>query len=514
MLTRGNGLRRKQSSHSYIGTWRAYQSVLCQDSHRERQHKRRSKILLMILLLVGVIYIISGTPLIGTAYYNSPRKSTEESSANKSRFDKEDLRRLFSAKRFSNLKKPYVNVILNNRHLHVKTTIDPDLQQSIMNVVNTNAYRYMGIVAMNPANGKILSMVSYDRDNPDNNVCVSNRFPSASIFKIITAAAAIEKCGFNAESEVSFVGGKHTLYKSQIRHAGGYGMSLRDSFAQSVNPVFGKIGVHYVGKKGLEKYAFAFGFNRMINFDLPMQPSTLYMSADDQFQWAEVASGYNRDTVISAVHGAMIGSAVANQGKLIEPIIIDEVWDQHGNMLYQSSPRLMNQAVSGYSSAVLKKLMEATIEAGTCRKSFHGYQNDSILSDLTIGGKTGTINSRSDGGYRFDWFVGFAEEKEGRKKLALSIVIAHDKFIGVKANRYAQTIFRSYFGDYVNPPSVRPAIAPNHVKAVPAKKAAVKPAVLSKSSAAKKTHLLKNARHYHQTHKAVSKAKKKSVPKS
>ncbi len=513
MLTRGNGLRRKRSSQSYIGTWRAYQSVLHQDTRRERQQKRRSKILLMILLLVGVIYIISGTPLIGTAYYNVPRKNTEEASANKSRFDKEDLRRLFSAKRFGNLKKPYLNVMLNNRHLHIKTTIDPDLQQSIMNVVNTNAYRYMGIVAMNPGNGKILSMVSYDRDNPDTNVCISNRFPAASIFKIVTAAAAIEKCGFNAESEINFVGGKHTLYKSQLRHAGGYGMSLRDSFAQSVNPVFGKIGVHYVGKKGLEKYAYAFGFNRMMNFDLPMQPSTLYMSADDQFQWAEVASGYNRDTVISAVHGAMIGSAVVNQGKLIEPILIDEVWDQHGNMLYQSSPRLINQAVSGYGAAVLKKLMEATIEAGTCRKSFHGYQNDSILSDLTIGGKTGTINSRSDGGYRFDWFVGFAEEKEGRKKLALSIVIAHDKFIGVKANQYAQIIFRSYFGDYINPPSVKPVIAPNHVvKAARAKKAALKPAVIAKSAAAKKIHLTKNVKH--QPHKAVSKAKKKYASKS
>ncbi|MCP6769290.1 penicillin-binding transpeptidase domain-containing protein, partial [Klebsiella pneumoniae] len=78
---------------------------------------------------------------------------------------------------------------------------------------------------MNPANGKILSMVSYDRENPDNNTCISNRFPAASIFKIVTAAAAIEKCGFNSESEISFVGGKHTLYKSQIRNAGGYGMS-------------------------------------------------------------------------------------------------------------------------------------------------------------------------------------------------------------------------------------------------------------------------------------------------
>lgn len=505
MLMTKNGLRKKQSSQSYIGTWRAYQSVLKHHTRTEKKERRRSKILLMILLVLGVIYIISGTPLVGTAYYNSPRKSGDNNISKKSSFDKEDLRRLFSSKRFTNLKKPYINIQTDNRFLHVKTTIDPELQQSVMNIVNTNAYRYMGIVAINPVNGKILSMVSYDRDTPDNNTCVNNRFPAASIFKIITAAAAVEKCGFNSESEISFVGRKHTLYKSQIKNTGGYGISLKDSFAQSINPVFGKIGVHYVGKQGLEKFAYAFGFNRMINFDLPMQPSAVYLSADDTFQWAEVASGYNRDTVISAVHGAMIAAAVSNQGKLIEPILVDEVWDQNGKMMYQSSPRLMNQAISGYSSSVLKKLMETTIEAGTCRKSFKGYQNDSILSELTIGGKTGTINSKSNEGRRFDWFVGFAEEKEGKKKLALAIVIAHEKFVGIKANQYAQQIIRSYFGDYVSPPNTCAVATPQTQKIAAKAPAAVR-----------KARYVKTAKHYYPaSHKAVSKFKKKyGLPKS
>ncbi|OQX08607.1 MAG: hypothetical protein BWK80_47965 [Desulfobacteraceae bacterium IS3] len=447
-----NRLRKRKTG--YIGTWKAYQSVLKQGTNKEEQRRKRSKYLLIILIFLGMVYIISGSPLIGTAYYRSSGKAGA-ASKDKKGSAKDELRRILGARRFTNLANPYVSIKTNDRNLHVKTTIDPELQQSVLNTLNPTASRYMSVVVMNPVNGKILSMVSYDRDNRENNTCVSNRFPAASIFKIITAAAAIEKCGFNAESEISFIGRKHTLYRSQVKKAGGHNMTLRDSFAQSVNPIFGKIGVHYVGKKALEKYAQSFGFNRVINFDLPLQPSVVYMSADDPFQWAEVASGYNRDTIISPIHGAMIASAVVNQGKLVEPILVDEVWDQNGKKLYQSSPRQINQAISSYTSSVLKKLMEETIESGTCRKSFKDYETDRILSQLNIGGKTGTINSKNHDGRRFDWFVGFAEDPAGNKKIAISIAIVHEKLIGVKANQYAHEIIRSYFGSYVSKTPVK-----------------------------------------------------------
>jgi cell division protein FtsI/penicillin-binding protein 2 len=447
-----NRLRKRKTG--YIGTWKAYQSVLKQDTHKEEKRRKRSKYLLIILIFLGMIYIISGSPLIGTAYYNSPRKA-DAASKDKKVSAKDELRRILGARRFTNIASPYVNIKTDDRHLHVKTTIDPELQQSVLNTLNPTAARYMSVVVMNPVNGKILSMVSYDRDNQDNNTCVSNRFPAASIFKIITAAAAIEKCGFNTESEISFIGRKHTLYKSQVKKTGGYNMTLRDSFAQSVNPVFGKIGVHHVGKAALEKYAQFFGFNRVINFDLPLQPSVVYISSDDQFQWAEVASGYNRDTIISPLHGAMIASAIINQGKMVEPILIDEVWDQNGKKLYQSSPKMMGKAVSPYTASVLKNLMGETIESGTCRKSFKDYETDPILSQLNIGGKTGTINSKANDGRRFDWFVGFAEDPASNKKIAISVSIVHEKLIGVKANKYAHEVIRSYFGNYVSKTPVK-----------------------------------------------------------
>jgi membrane carboxypeptidase/penicillin-binding protein len=52
--------------------------------------------------------------------------------------------------------------------------------------------------------------------------------------------------------------------------------------------------------------------------------------------------------------------------------------------------------------------MRTTIDKGTCRKAFRGYQRDRVLSKLAIGGKTGSINNKTND-IRFDWFVGFAQ---------------------------------------------------------------------------------------------------------
>ena len=70
-----------------------------------------------------------------------------------------------------------------------------------------------------------------------------------------------------------------------------------------------------------------------------------------------------------------------------------------------------------------------------------------ILSRLNIGGKSGSINSKTHEGRRFDWFVGYAEEKEGTRKIVLSIVVAHQNFIGTKANKYARMAIEKFFED-------------------------------------------------------------------
>jgi cell division protein FtsI/penicillin-binding protein 2 len=221
---------------------------------------------------------------------------------------------------------------------------------------------------------------------------------------------------------------------------------LKDSFAQSINPVFGKLGARELGKSILEKYAEAFGFNRKIAFELPISPSEVTIS-DEPYRCAEIASGFNRLTTLSPVHGAMIAGIMLNHGRLIEPTIVEKVVDDDGRTIYRGRSETLNQAISPEASEIVHQLMRATVRSGTSRKAFRGYRRDRVLSKLIIGGKTGSINNKTQDA-RIDWFVGFGEEKDGPKKLAVAVVVAHEKYIGIRASRYARMAIRYYFRNY------------------------------------------------------------------
>lgn len=365
-------------------------------------------------------------------------------------YAKKDIVNLLGKPGISNFMTPSFEVQHGNSKLTVQTTLNKHLQdflnesiESVRNLRNGKP-RYFGMIVMNPETGKILGMGGFDGD-ADKGFCPGSLYPAASVFKIVTAAAAVESKGFTPGTVMLFHGNKYTLYKSQVndsRDRYATKMTLNDSFAQSVNPVFGKIGSQYLNKDTLMTFGSTLGFNKKFDFELPLEPSFLQIP-DDKFQQAEIASGYNRETKISPIHGAMIVSAVINEGRLPEPYIVENITNDKGELIFQASPRVGDQVINPETARTISKLMETTVTKGTGRKSFAGAENDVVLKNLDMGGKTGSIDNPTHE-VRFDWFVGFAKNDEG-KKVALAIVVGHEKLIGTKASRYARMIFRRYF---------------------------------------------------------------------
>ncbi|MBU2521301.1 MAG: PbpA [Proteobacteria bacterium] len=431
--------------------WRDYQARLKRFVLITTLTKRIIKYSFFLILTLVGFYLIVGK-LGWTAFNYSQKDYSRESKkqvSKKKLIDKNDIQTLLDKKAFVNLKDKSFDLVVNSQKLRVNTSLDLSLQHYLQKKIDRDTSRYVGIVVMDPSTGRVLSMVSFDKTDPSNNPCIDNEFPAASIFKIVTAAAAVEKCGFNLSSKFSYNGRKYTLYKSQLKDKTNKytnKTTLKDSFAQSVNPVFGKIGANYLGKSNLEEYALAFGFNRKINFEIPLSPSFISLS-DDPYQWAEVACGFNHETKISPVHGAVITSAILNQGRMIEPTIVDQIIDGAGHTIYRGHIVTMNRAMTSESSDVVNNLMRASIRSGTCSKIFRGRGTDHILSRLNIGGKTGSIDTKKHDG-RYDWFVGFAEEKEGAGKLVISVIVVHEKYIGTRASQYARMAIKEYFRDY------------------------------------------------------------------
>jgi len=105
---------------------------------------------------------------------------------------------------------------LNNKKYYVMTSLDTHLQSYMLKKIYKKTTQYMGFVAIEPETGKILSMIGFSKKR-NVNPCTEIKYPAASVFKIITAAAAIEICGLDEDSELTYNGRKHTLYKSQLK---------------------------------------------------------------------------------------------------------------------------------------------------------------------------------------------------------------------------------------------------------------------------------------------------------
>jgi len=359
---------------------------------------------------------------------------------------KKDLRELIDLETLCNSPDGKIDINCYGRFLSLETTLDQALQSYMLKVIQRSRSPLIGFVAMDPATGRILSVIDSKKVNRAKSVCLSSQFPAASIFKIVSAAAAIDGCNISGDTRLTYNGWAHTLYKNQLidrinRYTNS--TSLKTSFAKSINPVFGKLGIFRLKKDLIEEYASRFGFNQEIDFELPVELSRVSVG-DDPYHWAEVCCGFNRETLMSPIHGAMMAAAIVNGGKLVEPTIIGYITDDEKNPVYVGSTNIIRQVISQKASQEMKELMAATISSGTCSSTFRGYRRDPVLSKLSIGGKTGSINNKSDE-LRYDWFVGYCAEKAGTKELALSVLVVHDTLLREKAQEFARRAMRHYF---------------------------------------------------------------------
>lgn len=357
-----------------------------------------------------------------------------------------DVNTLLAGTHLMNRKEARFEITRSGQRMLVNTTLSQNLQKALTDKLNPLHALYIGIVAMTPGDGRVVGLAGFDRTNATADPNLEGSFPAASIFKIVTAAAAIDVGGLTAQSMMTFNGQKHTLYRSQLKtEKNRYSnrISLTDAFAKSVNPVFGKIGIHALGAAALRDAAERFAFDRTIPFEKTVTPSQFEVT-DDPYSVAEVASGFNRDTRISPLHGAMMVAAIVNDGRLPRPRIIEDIYNENGRRIYAPASEILDIAVSPAGAAAVREMMRETVASGTCRKLFYPYRRDRVLSQLVIGGKSGSIDNR-DHDARYDWFVGFATDKENGKALAVAVVVAHQEYIGVRAGDYARYAIKQFF---------------------------------------------------------------------
>ena len=427
--------------------WRRYQDKL---NHKSAARKTLRRLPGYVLIFCIALVLIKGGFFLLETLMARPATESAAGIPDTDRIDHAELRRRIDPAAFVNARESKIQSRSGARAYTFHTSLVPDLQESLISMMDRRWSRQIAIVVMDPQTGRILGMASLDKTDSGTDPCLSAAFPAASLFKIITAAAAMETCGYEPETRLNFNGGKYTLYRSQLAETVNKytnSLTLERAFAQSVNPIFGKIGKNCLGGAALEKYATRFGFNREINFDLPPDNSVVKVS-DQPYNWAEIACGFNNTTRISPLHGAMLAAAVINNGRLMVPRIVDTA-SVNGQGIYRGKTEILDRCVTPETARRLRPLMEASVTRGTARGSFRGKTGQKLLKNFHIGGKTGSINDNPQQ-VRYDWFAGYAQHRQSSKKIAVSVLVAHEKYIGTRAPAYFRKIVYDYFKNHIN----------------------------------------------------------------
>lgn len=314
----------------------------------------------------------------------------------------------------------------------VTTTLNAQLQETAWYALGD---RYGVAIAMEPSTGKILSMVSlpdYDPNTlPDNyediledkeskvllNQALQGQFVPGSIFKVITTLSYL-RSGHNPDDFYYVCDGYTTLLDDDGEYStlscSEYEVhgevNLETAFAESCNSAYVNIGAA-AGPAKLRETADSMLFNKALPTDLPTVKSSFSLS-DNASEWKIGATSIGQgDTVMTPLHAAMIASAVANDGELMKPYLIDKVESADGNEIRKNEPESAGALMSKSEAALLQEMMEAVVTEGT------GYNLSGRY--YTAAGKTGTAEVAGRGNNA--WFIGYAPAED--PKIAVCVLI-------------------------------------------------------------------------------------------
>ncbi|NLH45491.1 MAG: penicillin-binding protein 2 [Acholeplasmataceae bacterium] len=362
-------------------------------------------------------------------------------------------------------------------------TVDAKLQREAEKIVDEHL-KYLrssgfapkanaaAIVAIDPRNGAIKALVSRPGFNPNlfvngisskdwqtindnpfdpmSNKVISGEYPPGSTFKIVTGSAALET-GKVTPQEMIFDSGKHWLIPMGNAEGEALGwLNFHKALAASDNVYFYEIG-NRVGIDVLKKYAAMFGFGKTTGIDLFGENEGIIASPEYKMKvfdedWylgdtfnAAIGQGFNLATPIQL---AVMLSAVANNGDIYKPHLVDKIVNDDGSVVKEIKPEKVGRLpVSAETLELLQSALKAVAQEG-------GTAAQMANLSVPVAGKTGTAENPH--GKDHGLFVGYAPADN--PNLVVVAVIDQGGFGSVSAAPIVQRIF-----EYVFPPK-QPAI--------------------------------------------------------
>ncbi len=353
----------------------------------------------------------------------------------------------------------------------LRLTIEHNLQSVAREALGD---QHGAVVALDPRTGAILAMVSTPDFDPNSliggnagptgdaldadpaepllNRATAASYAPGSTFKVITSTAAFEigvassGTTFPNPVELELPGSTATISNFNGQACGpGAEVPLSTAFINSCNTIFGMLGME-VGADQLVGTAEAFGFNAAPPLDIPTIPSFIPAAETFEFDVPGVAQSAigQRDVRATPLQMALAAAAVANDGEIMVPYLIQEVFNAEGIVQESADPVVWLRATTPSSARALADLMEGVVTSGTGRRA--------SVPGIRIAGKTGTAEDPS--GPPHAWFMGYGPVAAAPEdpQIALAVLVESGGDAGEAATGgtvaapIAQSIFTEFFG--------------------------------------------------------------------
>jgi len=309
------------------------------------------------------------------------------------------------------------------------------------------------IIVMDPHTGKILALANrptYDLNEHSNvskdqtrDRAICDLFEPGSVFKIVTAAAALEEKRVSEEDRFFCENGSYRVANHILHDHKPHGwLTFREVIEESSNIGTTKVA-QLLGPDTVYKYVRLFGFGSKLGIDLPGEISG--MIKEPRF-WSKTSIGaipIGQEVGVTALQLASAMSAIANGGQLMRPFVIEEIRDKQGKVIKKTSPELIRKVISLDTAARVTKMLTGAVEEGTGRMA--------QIPGFTSAGKTGTAQKlEPNGAYSHSKFVasfiGFAPAEDPLVTIVVSVDEPHPYYFG---GVVAAPVFRNVAADVI-----------------------------------------------------------------
>lgn len=328
------------------------------------------------------------------------------------------------------------------------------------------------VVVLNVKTGEVLAMASYPSYDPNMfargitqkeweslannplrpmvNIAISEVYPPGSVFKMVTATAALEEKVTNEDEKILDRGVYWTIAPKKDWKVGGHGsVDIVKALGVSCNIYFYEMG-RRLGIDNIEKYARMYGLGELTGIELPGEKAgnvasreykqKVFSKASDKIWYpaetldAAIGQGYHQYTPLQIVTYV---SAIANEGYWMKPHLVKSIVDAEGNVIYEKKPEKGGEVpASKETFDIIKRGMRAVVSpGGTAYSAFADFP-------IPIGGKTGTAQwdvKKTPHG----WFVCFAPYDD--PEVAVVVFIEQAGSGGTTGGPVARAVLSAYF---------------------------------------------------------------------